>query len=79
MLGYNTPPQTPAKERPHVPPVPIEDAPMYRAALTLGDRPKRATAFNKSIALRRSALREQNGTARRRHSQSGDAAILKYV
>ena len=55
LLGYNTPPQTtPAKERPYVLPVPIEDAPMYRATLTLHDRPKRVAAFNKSTELRRS-------------------------
>ena len=55
LLGYNTPPQTtPAKDRPYVLPVPIEDAPIYRATLTLHDRPKRATAFNKSTDLRRS-------------------------
>lgn len=55
LLGYNTPPQTtPAKDRPYVLPVPIEDAPLYRASLTLRDRPKRAKAFNKSTAVRRS-------------------------
>jgi hypothetical protein len=35
-------------------PVPIEDAPLYRATLSLRDRPKRARAFNKSTELRRS-------------------------
>ena len=56
LLGYNTPPQTtPAKNRPHVLPVPIEDAPLYRATLTLRDRPKRAKAFDKSTDLRRSS------------------------
>ncbi len=55
FLGYNAPPQTtPAKDRPYVLPVPIEDAPLYRATLTLRDRPKRAKAFNPSTELRRS-------------------------
>ena len=55
LLGYNTPPQTtPAKDRPYVLPVPIEDAPLYRATLTLRDRPKRAKAFNKSTNMHRS-------------------------
>lgn len=55
LLGYNSPPQTTrAKDRPYVLPVPIEDAPLYRATLTLRDRPKQAKAFNPSTSVRRS-------------------------
>lgn len=55
LLGYNAPPQTtPAKERPYILPGLIEDAPIYRATLTLRDRPKRAKAFNKSTKAHRS-------------------------
>ncbi len=55
FLGYNTPPQTtPAKDRPYVLPVPIEDPPMYRAALKLPSPPKSAAAFNPSTEVRSS-------------------------
>jgi hypothetical protein len=54
LLGYLAPPQTtPAKNRPYVLPVPIEDSPMYRATLTLRERIKSANAFNPSTKLRR--------------------------
>lgn len=55
LLGYNTPPQTtPAKDRPYVLPVPIEDTPIYRATVTLETAPKSARAFNKSTEVRQS-------------------------
>ena len=55
LLGYNTPPQTtPAKDRPYVLPVPIEDAPIYRVGLQLRDAVKSVKTFNPSTAVRRS-------------------------
>jgi len=52
LLGYNSPPQTtPARERPYVLPVPIEDPPLYRATFKLRDQPKAVTAFNRSTEL----------------------------
>jgi hypothetical protein len=55
FAAYSSPPQTmPAKNRPYVLPGLIEDPPLYRATITLRDRPKRATAFNKSTELHRS-------------------------
>jgi len=54
LLGYNAPPQTtPAKDRPHVLPGLIEDAPMYRAIVELAEPIKRAMAINKSTKLTR--------------------------
>ena len=58
LLGYNSPPQTtPAKERPYVLPGLIEDAPQYRAILTLRDHLKGAKAWNASTELRRRGKR----------------------
>ena len=55
FIAYNSPPQSmPAKNRPYVLPGLIEDAPIYRATITLRDRPKHASTFNKSTELRRS-------------------------
>lgn len=55
FVAYNAPPQTmPVKNRPYVLPGLIEDAPLYRATITLLDRPKRAKAFNSSTQLHRS-------------------------
>ena len=55
LMGYNTPPQTtPAKDRPYVLPVPIEDAPIYRVGLQLRDAVKGVKTFNPSTAVRRS-------------------------
>ena len=55
LLGYNAPPQTtPAKDRPYVLPVPIEDAPLFRATLTLRDPLKNAKAFNQTTLLKAS-------------------------
>ena len=49
LLGYNAPPQTtPAKDRPYVLPVPIEDAPIYRATITLRDELKNARGLQPS-------------------------------
>lgn len=54
LLGYNAPPQTtPAKDRPYVLPVPIEDAPMYRVTLTLRDKLKSARAFNPATEIKK--------------------------
>ena len=54
LLGYNSPPQTtPAKDRPYVLPVPIEDAPMYRVAITLRGGLKKARVFNGNTALKK--------------------------
>jgi hypothetical protein len=54
LLGYNSPPQTtPGKERPYVLPGLIEDAPQYRATLTLRDHLKGAKVWHASTELRR--------------------------
>jgi hypothetical protein len=54
LLGYNAPPQTtPAKDRPYVLPVPIEDAPMYRVSITTREPLKSAKALNRSTDLKR--------------------------
>jgi hypothetical protein len=54
LLGYNAPPQTtPAKDRPYVLPVPIEDAPMYRVSITTREVLKGAKALNRSTELKR--------------------------
>jgi len=54
LLGYNAPPQTtPAKDRPYVLPVPIEDAPMYRVSITTREHLKSAKALNRSTELKR--------------------------
>lgn len=54
LLGYNSPPQTtPARERPYALPVPIEEAPMYRAAITTRESLKGAKAVNPSTQLKR--------------------------
>ena len=55
LLGYNSAPQTtPVKDRPFVLPMPIEDAPLYRATIESARPFKRAKAFNRSTVLRRS-------------------------
>ncbi len=55
FISYNTPPQTmPAKNRPYVLPALIEDIPIFRAAITLRDRPKGVHVYNKSTELHRS-------------------------
>ncbi|MCP5516057.1 MAG: hypothetical protein H7A45_02225 [Verrucomicrobiales bacterium] len=47
LLGYNPPPQTtPPKDRPYALPVPIEDAPMYRATLRCREAVLEAGAVN---------------------------------
>ncbi len=54
LLGYNAPPQTtPAKDRPYVLPVPVEDVPLFRATVTTRETLRRATAVNPSTTLRR--------------------------
>lgn len=58
LLGYNSPPQTtPAKDRPYVLPVPIEDAPLYRVAATTRETLRNATAINPSTILHRTGNR----------------------
>ncbi len=55
FIAYNSPPHTmPAKNRPYVLPALIEDTPIYRATITLRDRPRTARAFNKSTELHKS-------------------------
>jgi len=54
FLGYTSPPQTtPAKERPYVLPGLIEDAPQYRATLTMRERPRSARALNGGTRVQR--------------------------
>jgi hypothetical protein len=51
-IAYNSTPQTtPVKERPYVVPGLMEDAPIYRIALELDGRVKRAESLNKSTSL----------------------------
>lgn len=58
LLGYTSPPQTtPAKDRPYVLPVPIEDAPLYRVAVTTREPLRDATAVNSSTVLKRTGNR----------------------
>ena len=58
LLGYNSPPQTtPPKDRPHILPGLIEDAPTYRVTIELAESIKRATAFNKSTDLKQRGRR----------------------
>lgn len=58
LLGYNSPPQTtPPKDRPHILPGLIEDAPLYRATIEFDEPIKRATATNKSTKLTRHGRR----------------------
>jgi len=58
LLGYNAPPQTtPPKDRPHILPGLMEDAPMYQAIVELTEPIKRATATNKSTKLTRHGRR----------------------
>jgi hypothetical protein len=54
LLGYNAPPQTtPAKERPYVLPVPIEDAPLYRVTVRAAKPFRRAAAVGTSTVVKR--------------------------
>ena len=58
FIAYNSPPQTiPAQHRPYVLPALIEEAPLYRAAVTLRDGLKSAKAWNSSTQLQRRANR----------------------
>lgn len=58
LLGYNAPPQTtPAKDRPYVLPVPIEDAPIFRATIEVRDGFKSAKACNPATELKRDGHR----------------------
>jgi hypothetical protein len=58
LLGYNSPPQTtPPKDRPHILPGLMEDAPMYQAIVELAEPIKRAIASNKSTKLTRHGRR----------------------
>jgi Hypothetical glycosyl hydrolase 6/Beta-galactosidase trimerisation domain len=53
LIGYNSPPQTtPAKERPFVLPMPIEEAPMYRVVVESSRPLKRVEAVKKSTQLK---------------------------
>lgn len=54
LLGYNTPPQTtPAKDRPYVLPMPIEEAPMYRVTVHCATPVRRAAGWNRSTEVKR--------------------------
>jgi len=56
LLGYNAAPQTmPAKNRPYVLPPLIEDAPHYRATITLTDGVKSAEAIHPTTVVHTSA------------------------
>jgi hypothetical protein len=58
LLGYNAPPQTtPAKDRPYILPVPIEDAPLFQATVTARETIRRATAVSPSTTLKRKGKR----------------------
>jgi hypothetical protein len=58
LLGYNAPPQTtPPKDRPHILPGLMEDAPTYRVTIELAESIKRATVFTKSTRLTRQGRR----------------------
>ncbi len=58
LLGYNAPPQTtPAKDRPYVLPVPIEDAPLYRVAIEAAKPLRRAAAVGSSTVVKRRGRR----------------------
>jgi hypothetical protein len=53
LLAYNSPPQTtPPRDRPHILPALIEEAPMYRANLEFAQPIKRTRTFNKSSIVR---------------------------
>jgi len=54
LLGYNSPPQTtPAKDRPFVLPMPIEEATLYRVVVESSRPLKRTAAGNQSTVLKR--------------------------
>ncbi len=53
LLAYSPPPQTtPAKERPFVLPMPIEEAPIYRVVVETNRKLKRADALSKATSLK---------------------------
>lgn len=58
LLAYNAPPQTtPAKDRPYVLPVPIEEAPIYRVTVQCATPVRKVGAWNKSTEVKRRAYR----------------------
>jgi len=58
LIAYNSPPQaTPSSDSPYVLPALIEDAPIYRASITVNRPFKHAAALNRSTRLRRHANR----------------------
>lgn len=58
LLGYNAPPQTtPPKDRPHILPGLMEDAPRYRAIVESAEPIRRATAADRSTKLTRHGRR----------------------
>jgi hypothetical protein len=58
FVAYNAPAQTmPAQNRPYVLPALIEEAPIYRATVTLRDRPNGAKVWNRATKLQRHANR----------------------
>lgn len=58
LLGYNSPPQTtPATDAPYVIPGLIEDAPIYRASITVDRAIRGASALNRSTLIQRRSNR----------------------
>lgn len=58
FIAYNPTPQTmPVKDRPYVIPGLIEDAPMFRAAITTREPLKDVSALNRSTEIKREGLR----------------------
>jgi hypothetical protein len=58
FIAYNPTPQTmPVKDRPYALPGLIEDAPMFRAAITTREPLKDVSALNRSTELKRAGLR----------------------
>jgi hypothetical protein len=58
FIAYNPTPQTmPVKDRPYVLPGLIEDAPMFRAAITTREPLKDVSALNRSTEIKREGLR----------------------
>jgi hypothetical protein len=58
LVAYNSPPQaTPSSDSPYVLPALIEDAPIYRASVTVNRPIKHAAALNGSTRLRRHGSR----------------------
>lgn len=74
LLGYQSPPQTtPAKDRPYVLPVPLEDRPLFRVAVDVDRDIRSARAVSRGTRLRRSG-RHVDATVEDIH----DVLLLRY-